>query len=428
MRKIHQNNKLCISPNAVFVMHKDKVVAFNNVYGRWIRFSKECFDYLKKAISLKMDETQFVDCFENDNDKDYMKKLLYQLNDIKVLNDPLEKKKISSISILITERCNLYCKHCAANSKKMNEVIDIPTDEMMSILSKVIECNPESITISGGEPLVRKDFKQIISFIRDNSSISIDLMTNATLINDDLAKFLAKNVNVFDISMDGYDEKSCALIRGEGVFDKVINGIKLLQKYGANKIALSMVDIHHSPYEQNMFKKLCKDLGVEAVVRILSASGRAKENLDYLENKTVRKDINPSDNKAVFPPKKEMEDLLKACTCIAGNRCFTIQADGNIVPCDAFSCENIVIGNIRDIKNLSDFIQAEEYMKNVGIGTFLDYSPYGNVICKDCPVRHFCLSCPFQVYDFIKNRGPLEQYCKARKPYFYELIWEEEVE
>lgn len=428
MMNTYQNKKLCISPNAVFVFYKEKVIAFNNTCGQWIRFSKECFNYLKKAVSLEMNGIQFINCFENDNDKIYMKKLLSQLHDIKVLNVSTEKMKINNISILITERCNLFCKHCAANSKKMNETVDIPTEEMLNILSKVIKCKPESITISGGEPLVRKDFKDIINFIKNNSDISIDLMTNATLINHELAEFLANHVDVFDISMDGYDEKSCALIRGHGVFDKVISGIKLLQMYGAKKIALSMVDVHHSPYEQNVFKKLCKDLGVEPVVRILSASGRAKENLDYLENKTVRKGINPSDDIAVFPTKKEMENMLKACTCRAGNRCFTIQSNGDIVPCDAFSCENIVIGNIRNIENLSDFIQTEDYMSNVGLGSFLDYSPYGNTICKDCPVRHFCLSCPFQVYDFIKNRGTLEQYCRIRKPYFYEMIWEEKIE
>lgn len=428
MTKTHKNKKLYISPNAVFVLYKEKVVAFNNVYGHWIRFTKECFDYLKKAISLEMDKDQFINCFENANDKTYVEKLLSQLDDIKVLNSPIEKKEINSISILITERCNLFCKHCAASSKKMNEVVDISNKEMISVLEKVIECNPESIIISGGEPLVRKDFKQIISFIKNNSNISINLMTNATLIDKELAEFLANNVNDFDISMDGYDEESCALIRGQGVFDKVISGIKLLQKYGAKKIALSMVDIHHSPYEQNMFRKLCKELKVEPVIRFLSASGRAKENLDYLETKTVRKDINPSDNIAEFPQKKGMEDMLKACTCTAGNRCFTIQSNGDIVPCDAFSCENIVIGNIQDIENLSNFVRTEEYMDNIGLGTFFDYSPYGNTICKDCPVRHFCLSCPFQVYDFIKNRGTFEQYCKTRKPYFYELIWEEEVE
>ena len=38
---IEKNDKLYISQNARFVFYKDKVAAFNNAYGQWIRFSNE---------------------------------------------------------------------------------------------------------------------------------------------------------------------------------------------------------------------------------------------------------------------------------------------------------------------------------------------------------------------------------------------------
>lgn len=225
------NERLYVSKNAVFIFHNGKVVTFNNAYGQWIRFSSECYSYLNKAVSLKMNEEEFISCFEDDGDKKYIKKLISQLKDIKVLNESVRKKEIDNISVLVTERCNLFCTHCAANSKKMNEISDVSTKDMLQTLNKVIECNPKSITISGGEPLVRKDFKELVSYIvKKNSTIDIDLMTNATLITEDSAKFIAENVDVVDISMDGYDEKSCSLIRGKGVFNKIIAGIKLLQK------------------------------------------------------------------------------------------------------------------------------------------------------------------------------------------------------
>ena len=257
MTRIDVNEKLFVSKDTVFVCYKNKVVAFNNAYGKWIKFSYECYDYLKKAVSLGMDKQQFINCFNDENDRIYIKKLLNRLEGIKVLNHSLEKREINNISILFTDRCNLFCTHCAANSKKIVENEELSTEQMLQILQKVIESDPKSITISGGEPLVRKDFKCLIRFIRNNSTSAIDLMTNATLITDEIAEFIAKNVDVVDISLDGYDEKSCSLIRGKGVFDKVINGIKLLQKYGIKDIALSMVDIHKSPYEQKLFKDLC---------------------------------------------------------------------------------------------------------------------------------------------------------------------------
>lgn len=428
MEKKNTNAKLTISSNAVFEMYKNKVVAFNIAYGQWMRFPYECYSYLKKAVELQMNEEEFIKCFNDKEDRIYVKELIDNLTKIKVLNEEDNKKEIDNISILVTDRCNLYCKHCAANSQKLNVKCDAPTEKLLERIDKVIKCNPKSITISGGEPLVRDDFKEIISYIKSNSEVDIDLMTNATLIDEEMARFIADNVGVVDISLDGYDESSCSLIRGKNVFGKVINSIKLLKKYNMTEIALSMVDIHNSPYEQNKFKELCNEFGVTPVIRVLSASGRAMDNLEFLESETQIKDIYEKENEAVFPTKARMEEMLKACTCTAGSKCFTVQANGDIVPCDAFSCENVVIGNIDNISELSDFIMSEEYLNNIGMGTFLDYSPYGNVTCKDCQVRHFCLSCPFQVYDYIKHRGTFEQYCKARKAYFFEMIWEEEIE
>ena len=52
MTRIDVNEKLFVSKDTVFVCYKNKVVAFNNAYGKWIKFSYECYDYLKKAVSL----------------------------------------------------------------------------------------------------------------------------------------------------------------------------------------------------------------------------------------------------------------------------------------------------------------------------------------------------------------------------------------
>lgn len=160
----------------------------------------------------------------------------------------------------------------------------------------------------------------------------------------------------------------------------------------------------------------------------MSASGRAKENLYYLEKVTRRQDINKTDDIAEIPPREELENMLTACTCTAGNKCITIQANGDIVPCEPFTCENIVIDNIHNVESINNFIQSKDYAESIGLVKFFKFSPYGGTLCKDCPVRHFCLSCPFQAYDYIKNRGSFDQYCKPRKAYFYEMIWEEEIE
>ena len=61
-------------------------------------------------------------------------------------------------------------------------------------------------------------------------------MTNGTLITPKNVKEIVSQIDSIDISLDGADEESCAVIRGKGVFEKVVSSIKLLQSHGFSKI------------------------------------------------------------------------------------------------------------------------------------------------------------------------------------------------
>ena len=50
-------------------------------------------------------------------------------------------------------------------------------------------------------------------------------MTNGTLFNSQNITPIIEKVNNIDISLDGADEESCSVIRGKGVFDRVVNNI-----------------------------------------------------------------------------------------------------------------------------------------------------------------------------------------------------------
>jgi len=59
----------------------------------------------------------------------------------------------------------------------------------------------------------------------------LTLSTNGTLINSDNVVSIGKYIDQVDISMDGFNEETVALVRGKGVFSKIMNSISLLQKY-----------------------------------------------------------------------------------------------------------------------------------------------------------------------------------------------------
>ncbi|MDQ9833285.1 4Fe-4S cluster-binding domain-containing protein, partial [Acinetobacter soli] len=57
------------------------------------------------------------------------------------------------VSIELTHRCNLNCKHCCISAAFTDDKsIDLSTTKVKEMLDKLIEWNPERISVSGGEP------------------------------------------------------------------------------------------------------------------------------------------------------------------------------------------------------------------------------------------------------------------------------------
>ena len=126
-----------------------------------------------------------------------------------------------SLDIDITTHCNLRCSYCSHFSSDGDVDKDLSLDEW-SIFFK--ECNSIGIMklcLCGGEPLYRKDIRQIIESLVKNK-MRFSALSNGTLIDDDLAEFLknTKRCNSVQVSIDGPDADSHDKFRGKGSFEK----------------------------------------------------------------------------------------------------------------------------------------------------------------------------------------------------------------
>lgn len=106
----------------------------------------------------------------------------------------------------ITGRCNYRCKHCymSASEAKLGE---LDHDMVMSIVQQLADCGIQSVTLTGGEPLVRKDFLEIVDALLA-AGICIDaIYSNGKLVTDALLEQLERRgiYPEFNISYDGID-------------------------------------------------------------------------------------------------------------------------------------------------------------------------------------------------------------------------------
>lgn len=132
----------------------------------------------------------------------------------------------------ITGRCNLRCRHCymSAPQAKYGE---LTTAECLRIIDQITEAGIGSVSLTGGEPLIRKDFWQLVDALLEQHIAINRIYTNGLLVTDEFLQQL-KNRGIscsFSISFDG-----CGChdwMRGiPGTEMAVVNAIRRIRLFG----------------------------------------------------------------------------------------------------------------------------------------------------------------------------------------------------
>ena len=132
-------------------------------------------------------------------------------------------------SIDLTNRCNLRCVHCYINDSKSQD--ELNTGELTGILDEIADEGCLWMLFSGGEPLLRKDFRDIYLHAKKRGFL-INLFTNATLITEDIADYLADwRPFAVEVSLYGLSEETYASVTGvKGAFERCMQGIEMMRE------------------------------------------------------------------------------------------------------------------------------------------------------------------------------------------------------
>lgn len=127
------------------------------------------------------------------------------------------------LNIYLTNACNLRCEHCFMHSGQPLKD-ELPADEWCRILSEFKNNGGQSVTFSGGEPLMNRDFDDILIHA---SSLQLEttVLSNGILWTQERIAKLAPYISQIQISIDGFDESSNAKVRGAGHFDRIVRNV-----------------------------------------------------------------------------------------------------------------------------------------------------------------------------------------------------------
>jgi len=158
-------------------------------------------------------------------------------------------RKHDYLRISLTDKCNFRCFYCMPdemvnfypNDKLMS------ADELLNIAKTFVSLGVKKIRLTGGEPLIRKDAREIISRL-SNLPIELAITSNGFLLDEYLELFQEVGLNSVNISLDTLDEERFFSITKRDYLKKVLSNIKLFIDKGfrikVNVVALKGVNLH----------------------------------------------------------------------------------------------------------------------------------------------------------------------------------------
>ena len=161
-----------------------------------------------------------------------------------------------------TKRCNLYCEHCYAAANTEGAPNELSTAEGKALIDDLAAFGVPVLLFSGGEPLVREDLTELISYAADNGVRPV-LSTNGTLLTPELAcELKAAGLKYAGISVDGLPERNDQIRGQEGAFDAAVRGIEACLDAGL-KTGLRYTITEHNVDDLVGVVDLLTDIGVD---------------------------------------------------------------------------------------------------------------------------------------------------------------------
>jgi MoaA/NifB/PqqE/SkfB family radical SAM enzyme len=187
-------------------------------------------------------------------------KLTYNLIKLKFSNGT----KPVMFSFYVTNRCNLHCSYCFIYDEKVPNNIrsaEFSLEETRKIIDDFYSLGTRMIFLVGGEPLIHKDFGEIMEYIH-RKGIFVHVLTNGTLIDKKIAEL--KFAGGICVSLDGVGAVNDRH-RGKGVYDRVVSNIEKAKSAGLKcRIHSTLTRTNLENFEELVY--VAKKLGVMITV------------------------------------------------------------------------------------------------------------------------------------------------------------------
>ncbi len=137
------------------------------------------------------------------------------------------------LRISLTDSCNFRCQYCMPdeNIQCLPNKHLMQVDEIEQIAKTFVDLGVNKIRLTGGEPMVRKEFPEILSRL-SKLPVEISLTTNAVLVHKYINQMKAAGVRSLNVSLDTLDAETFKRVTKRDQFHRVWDNIILLLNEG----------------------------------------------------------------------------------------------------------------------------------------------------------------------------------------------------
>lgn len=331
-----------------------------------------------------------------------------------------DNRYFPAMSFTITGKCNYNCLHCfnaADNAPLMSEWT---LDEAKSLIGQAQKCGINAITITGGEPMLHKNFFEIIEEIYRCGMYVSEINTNGHFIDQaalDRLKAIGCNP-IIKISLDGIGHHDWLRNR-RGAEERALSALRLCRENGFR--VWSQTNVHRLNIDTVLpTARQLDDMGVNEM-RIIRTSEsprweknagdacldveeyydkmyeftaeyvreRHKMEIDIWQFLTILPGSRAFRVRPVEYAEGEYRDSLPVCR---GNRGkVTVAANGNVYPCmqvsGYYDAHNDFLGNVKS-DGLKSLLQKGMYLDEICVS--LKQLANVNEKCAECKYFRYC--------------------------------------
>ncbi len=144
-------------------------------------------------------------------------------------------RHIKKLRLNLLDTCNMRCMYCMPEDQKFKPLEDLLSPiEMKKIVANLKGFGIEEVRLTGGEPLMHPQFKEVIKELSKLKLKKLSVTTNAILLDKHLDFLKDHNIKDINISLDSLRAKSFAYITKKDVFKKVLGATLKAKELGFN--------------------------------------------------------------------------------------------------------------------------------------------------------------------------------------------------